>query len=124
MKKIIILLLVVSLGWIYNIKASESETPVAPQNYVQVACPVCGGSGTVFAGYNAWGYPMYQYCANCQGRGWVLQSSSTNFKGRVKSSCNIRSHKCSGGIDNNNDGWCDICYKNGYKCHMADHQPR
>ena len=86
MKKIIILLLVVSLGWIYNIKASETETPVAPQNYVQVACPACGGSGTVFAGYNAWGYPMYQYCANCQGRGWVVVNQTNNnnpsFRGK------------------------------------------
>lgn len=49
---------------------------------------------------------------------------SITFKGgnsKIKNSCNIRSHKCSFGIDENNDGWCDNCWRNGYKCHMVNH---
>ena len=48
-------------------------------------------------------------------------SSSPSFRGKLKNSCNIRSHNCSGGVDSNGDGWCDNCYSHGYKCHMVDH---
>lgn len=86
MKKIFILLLVIGLGWIYNINASEPETPKVPQNYVQVTCPSCGGSGTVVVGYNAWGYPILQACGYCGGRGWVVVNQTNNsnpsFRGK------------------------------------------
>lgn len=48
-----------------------------------------------------------------------------SFKGKaVKNSCNIRSHKCSYGIDSNRDGWCDNCKNNGFNCHMVNHQSK
>lgn len=70
--------------------------------------------------------------------GWIWQvgeqliyqvgnsQKSISFKGsspKIKKSCHIRSHDCPYGIDRNNDGWCDNCMKNGYRCHMADHNP-
>ena len=44
-----------------------------------------------------------------------------SFKGSSRGSCNLPSHKCSGGIDRNGDNYCDRCWSNGYKCHMASH---
>lgn len=45
-----------------------------------------------------------------------------SFRGSSnRKSCNIRSHKCSGGIDLDKDGYCDICEANGYECHMVKH---
>ena len=48
--------------------------------------------------------------------------NTVSFKGRVKNSCNLQSHHCAFGVDNNGDGWCDNCLNNGYKCHMDNHQ--
>ena len=47
---------------------------------------------------------------------------NVSFKGGVRNSCNIPGHYCACGVDNNSDGWCDNCWKNGYKCHMVNHQ--
>lgn len=54
-------------------------------------------------------------------------SNGISFKGgnsKIKNSCHIRSHDCAFGIDENGDGWCDNCMRNGHKCHMVDHSPR
>ena len=125
MKRFCILFLLVCVGYTTNTVASEISTSDTPQNYVQVICSTCGGRGTVFVGYNQWGYPICNYCANCQGRGWIIAHPSPHFKGdSTRNSCNIRDHQCTGGKDRNNDGWCDVCYSNGYRCHMTKHQPR
>ena len=60
----------------------------------------------------------YRYIEN-------VLDNNVNFKGSgTRSSCNISSHNCAFGIDRNNDGWCDNCWNNGYKCHMVHHQGR
>ena len=50
-------------------------------------------------------------------------NQNVSFKG-VRNSCNIPSHHCAYGVDNNGDGWCDNCWDFGYKCHMVNHQGR
>lgn len=78
---------------------------------VQLYCGCCGGRGSVT-------------CNRCNGYGYLVVNNQPSFKGKLKSSCNLSKHKCTGGYDSNSDGWCDVCWKNGYKCHMASHQSR
>lgn len=67
-------------------------------------------------------FPNGQYQSWSCPRSDVAYGNNPVFKGKKQSSCHIRGHNCSGGIDKNRDGWCDKCFSNGYKCHMANHQ--
>lgn len=106
------------------------------------------GSYPAFVAWRCVNYQLGQYrdgSINLQGGyetvvgpniGWIWQPGeqflfqvgnnqhNVTFKGTVKSSCNISSHDCSGGVDANHDGWCDICEANGFNCHMVKHQPK
>lgn len=56
----------------------SSESAYAQQ---VVRCPSCGGTGTVFIGYNYYGQPMFNYCVTCGGRGQVIsQGYNPSFK--------------------------------------------
>lgn len=45
-----------------------------------------------------------------------------DFNGGYKGkSCNISSHGCIGGFDEDRDGNCDVCEANGFDCHMVYH---
>lgn len=68
-------------------------------------------NGERYSGY--WSYEEKQ----------ETSSSNPSFKGK-RGSCNIRKHNCPGYYDGNGDNYCDYCYKNGYKCHAVDHQPK
>lgn len=48
-------------------------------------------------------------------------SSSGDITFRGKKSCNIHNHHCTGKVDVDNDGYCDACEANGYKCHVVLH---
>ena len=66
--------------------------------------------------------------------GWVWQEGeqfiyqvnsghqyNISFRGVIRGSCNVRSHRCDGYVDNNGDKYCDNCWDNGYKCHAVYH---
>ena len=86
MRKMTMTLVVLAIAFIVtpdvSVKPMDSNTC---QNYIQVACPNCGGNKVVCVGYDYFGNPMWQTCGYCSGQGWVYQQEpqyNPTFEGR------------------------------------------
>lgn len=71
MKRLIATFLLLAIIFIGTASSAENNSTESPQYYPQniQPCGYCGGAGTIIVGYNAWGYPVYQTCSACGGRG-------------------------------------------------------
>lgn len=75
------------------------------------------------------GHSLLKSCNNDDDVEYVINNDAegstggdVSFRGKsIQHSCNIDDHNCSFGIDSNNDGYCDNCENNEFKCSMAKH---